>query len=96
MIYDMNKVLKDHKGEVIKEDDKEITLKEALEKACLYGVVKDADFKTKFNVYKIAKKIVATEKVELSSDEIELLKNLVGSVYSPIGTGSIIEALENP
>jgi hypothetical protein len=112
MKYNMDLPLCDHRGNHITEphktvldgievvEAKPITLGVALERACIAASRPNAKGSDKFEQYKLAKKVSSADErlglVELTSEEVTLLKELSGAIYSPIALGSVWSALENP
>lgn len=104
MRYDLTQVLCDHRGRAITEpktdDDgsvhtEVVTLGTALERAAIGGGNPQDSLERKHAQYKLARKLTGAS-AELTTEEVSLLKKLAAQVFSPIATGAVVEALENP
>ena len=82
-------------GQNIKsEEGKLVTLRSACVRALLY-TDNTMDGPKKFECYELAKRIGASEEqVELTAEEITLIKKMVGSCYITILVGRIYELIE--
>lgn len=96
MKYDLTGLLNDHRDKPILNGDKQVTLGSALEQACISGGSQKPDADTKLRQFKLAQKISTNDSVELSSEDVTLLKSLADSIFSAIAYGAIVHALENP
>ncbi len=89
--------LKTFEGEDIQDETgKPITLRTACVRALLYTAPNDTtDGQKKFERYKLAEKIMGAKgHVELTAEELALIKQLVGVIYVTVLVGRIYEALE--
>lgn len=104
MYYDLTQPLRDHRNEPITELNAEgepavVTLGVALERACIGGGSPHDDLDAKVRQYKLAQKMASfpdQQRVDLSAEDVSLLKQLAAQVYSAIGAGAVAEALERP
>ena len=73
-----------------------MTLKSMVVKASIIGNPNEVDGEAKYKVYKVGQKFVeAEEEVELSAEEIVLIKKLIANVYpSPMVIGIAYDMLE--
>jgi len=97
MLVNVNQMLKTIDGETMKDvvDGKAIdaTVKMAIVNAIL-SPVKDESGVDKVKKYELAKKIYASDEVDLDEDEIKLIKERVGEGFAPIVVGQIFELLK--
>lgn len=100
MKFDVSQSLIGYNGEPIKhseKDDSEVTLGSALSMACVNAnPQKHQDGPAKLKIYRILQKVGpkdATE-VDLSAEDITLLKTLVGDMYGPVVVGAVYDMLE--
>jgi hypothetical protein len=72
------------------------TLRTVLLGACLNTLRADElmDAKQKVTLYLLSKKIAEKGDVELTSDDIVLLKDRVGKAYNPLVVGRVYEVLD--
>ena len=100
MKINVNQTLKTLSGDAMKDagpngEAIDATLKLALVNAVLAPSQKQESGVDKVKKYELAKKIYSNDEVELSSEEVTLCKEAVGSAYpSPLLVGQIIELLE--
>lgn len=103
MKYDITQTFKDLNDEIIPEgtkadktDEKPFTLGSMLTLACLNAdPQKYSDGMLKYRIYKLICRLnsKATE-LEFSAEDLVLLKDLVGKIFSPYLVGVIYDALE--
>jgi len=97
MLVKVNQVLKTIAGDTMKDvvDGKTIdaTVKLAMVNAVLSPVEKESGV-DKVKKYELAKKIYASDEVDLNEDEIKLIKERVGEAFAPIIVGQIYELLK--
>jgi len=85
----------DLKDKQILDEDKNPLLAENVVMGCLITPLQDDDGPKKAKKFKLAQRINATpESVELSAEEITLIKDVVGKLGHPIVVGRIFEFLE--
>lgn len=100
MKFDMQAPLIGFNGESIKkseEDNSPVTLGETLSMACVNASPqKHADGEAKLKIYRILQKVGDKDvtEVELESEEITLIKELVGDMYGVAVVGSVYDLLE--
>lgn len=100
MKFDMQTTLLGFNGEPIQKDvkdDSPVTLGETLAMACANAnPQKHSDTEAKLRVYRILQKVGAKDagEVELESEEIVLLKELVGDMYGVGVVGAVCDLLE--
>lgn len=100
MKYSVTQFLTAFDGQVIKDgplpESPPAQLKKTLEVACINA--NPQEFNTgeqKYSVYKLLQKIhVAEEEVDLTSEEVTLLKRLVGGCYPVAIVGVVYDILE--
>jgi hypothetical protein len=85
-------------GQVMKDNDGQgnavdATLKMAIVNAVLSPVQKESGI-DKVKKYELAKKVYASDEVDLDEDEIKLIKDRVGENYAPIIVGQVYEILK--
>jgi hypothetical protein len=86
--------LTDIKGEELKDKDKSVYAKDIMVNALLVNDEK-AEGTDKMERFLLAKKVSqATNEISLKAEEIVLIKEMVGKVYSPLIVGQIYELLE--
>ena len=106
MIINVNQVLKRINGETMKDiveqtDDNgniikvavDATIKMALVNAVLSPVQKESGI-DKVKKYELAKKIYSSDEVDLNEDDIKLIKECVGEVFSAEVVGQLYELLK--
>jgi len=69
------------------------TVRMAIVNAVLSPVQKESGIE-KVKKYELAKKIYASDEVDLNEDEIKLIKDRVGETFPPIVVGQIYELLK--
>lgn len=99
MKINTNQVLKSLSGEVLKDrDDKgqaiDATLKVAIVNALLAPMQKEEAGTIKIKKYELAKRIYQNDEIDLTAEEITLIKARVGEVYPPLLVGQMNEILE--
>jgi len=98
MLVNVNQVLKTMDGQTMKDNDGQgnaidATVKLAIVNAVLSSVERESGIE-KVKKYELAKKIYASDEVDLNEDEIKLIKDRVGDAFSPIIVGQIFELLK--
>ena len=98
MLVKVDGVLRTLSGDTIMDDDGkgnavEATVRMALVNAILAPVQKETGME-KVTKYELAKKIHGQDEVELSVDDIKLIKDRVGEIYAPLIVGQLYERLE--
>lgn len=98
MLVKVNVPLKTMDGQVMKDVDAEgkaidATLKMAIVNAVLSPVQKESGI-DKVKKYELAKRVYASDEVDLNEDEIKLIKDRVGETFAPIIVGQIYEVLK--
>lgn len=99
MVIKVSETLKGLNGQVMKDTDGEgnvidATLKLALINALLAASQKESAV-DKIRKYELAKKIYASEEVEMTAEEVALCKKQVGEVFpNPLVVGQVMEMLE--
>lgn len=97
MIYDVTKPLRDHRGDIIKDGKKDTTLGFAIEQVLIGGGKSDDKPAQKVEQFKLAQRIArATDRVELSAEEVTRIKELAAAGFGAIAYGSLVDALESP
>ena len=98
MKLNVNETLKTLNGEVIKDvvngEAVEATLRTALVNAILSPVEKETGM-DKVKKYELAKRVHSQDEVELSPDDVELVKERVGELYVPLVVGQIFDKLDD-
>ena len=98
MLVKVDVTLKTLDGTTMKDNDGEgkaidATVKLAMINAILSPVQKESGI-DKVKKYELAKKIYASDEVDLNEDEIKLIKDRVGETFPPIVVGQIYELLK--
>ena len=97
MLVNVNQVLKTIDGQAMKDnvDGKAVdaTVKMVIVNAILSPVEKESGI-DKVTKYELAKKIYASDEVDLDEKEIALIKERVGEGFAPIIVGQIFELLK--
>ena len=97
MLVNVNQVLKNFTGETMKDmvDGEAIdaTVKMAIVNSLLSPVQKESGI-DKVEKYELAKKVYASDEVDLNEDEIKLIKERVGEIYAPAVVGQVYELLK--
>ena len=101
MVINVSKNLKTLTGETLKDSDGQgnaidATLRMACVNALLapLGQGKSESGMDKVKKYELAKRIYAADEVELSAEDISLIKERVGTVYPAMIVGQVFEMLE--
>ena len=96
MQRDFSLAFKTFDGTPIVQDEKPLTLQRVSINALMTPMddEKNLGGEDKFARYKLASRINATSVVEVTAEEIAMLKKLIGKVYAPIIVGPAFEALE--
>ena len=98
MLVKVNVPLKTIEGQVMKDNDgqgnaMEATVKMAIVNAILSPVERENGV-DKVKKYELAKKIYASDEVDLNEDDIKLIKDRVGEMFAPLVVGQIYELLK--
>lgn len=97
MLVKVNVPLKTMDGQVMKDNvDGEAVdalVKMAIVNAVLSSVERESGIE-KVKKYELAKKIYASDEVDLDEDEIKLIKDRVGETFPPIVVGQVYELLK--
>jgi len=98
MLIKVNVPLKTLDGQVMKDADAQgnaidATLKMAIVNAILSPVQKETGIE-KVKKYELAKKVYASDEVDLNEDDIKLIKERVGEAFAPIIVGQVYELLK--
>ena len=98
MLVNVNQVLKTMDGQVMQDNDGQgkaidATAKLVIVNAILSPVEKESGI-DKVKKYELAKKVYASDEVDLNEDEIKLIKDRVGEGFAPIIVGQIFELLK--
>jgi hypothetical protein len=94
----VTQTLKNMDGQVMKDNDGQgnavdATLRMAIVNAVLSPVQKESGME-KVKKYELAKRIHQSDEVDLTAEEISLIKERVGEVYPALITGQIWDILE--
>ena len=97
MLVKVNMSLKTLDGQAMMDNDGqgnavEATVKQAIVNAILSPVEKESGI-DKVTKYELAKKVYASDEVDLDENEIKLIKDAVGKSFAPIVVGQIFELL---
>lgn len=100
MKYDVTTQLISIQGEPMRQgptkDDPEATLRDILVQACVgMDPRRHPEGKEKYRAYNLMKKIHENDVVELESDDVTFLKDLVGEGFSTVVVGPVWDLLEN-
>jgi len=97
MLVKVNVPLMTMDGQVMKDNVDgqavDATVKMAIVNAVLSPVERELGV-DKVKKYELAKKIYASDEVDLNEDEIKLIKDRVGVVFAPVIVGQIYELLK--
>lgn len=97
MKINTNQVLRTIDGQTMKDTDSsgnavDATVKSAIVNCILSPVQKETGVE-KVAKYELAKRIYASDEVDLNEKEITLIKDRVGELYSPVVVGQLYELL---
>ena len=97
MLVKVNVPIKTMDGQVMKDNVNgeavDATVKMAIVNAVLSPVERESGI-DKVKKYELAKKIYASDEVDLNEDEIKLIKDRVGETFAPVIVGQIFELLK--
>jgi len=97
MLVKVDILLKTMDGKVMKDnvdgEAVDATVKQAIVNAVLSPVQKESGI-DKVKKYELAKKIYASDEVDLDEDEIKLIKDRIGDVFPPIVVGQVYDLLK--
>jgi len=98
MKFNVNEVLKALNGQTLKDVDAngesiDATLKTAIVNALLAPVQKESGV-DKVKKYELATRVYKNDEVELTAEEISLIKKCVGENFAPIVVGQVFNILE--
>ena len=98
MLVNLDIPLVNMDGQVMKDNDGQgnaidATVKLAIVNAVL-SPVQNENGVDKVKKYELAKKVYASDEVDLNEDEIKLIKDRVGEMFPPIVVGQIYELLK--
>lgn len=97
MVFDVTKVLVSMSGEPLKESVNgvavDITLRTVIVNALLSPVEKDSGMK-KMEKEELARKIYQNDSVDLTIEDVKLIKDCIGELYAPIVVGQCWRFLE--
>jgi hypothetical protein len=96
MRVNLSAVIRDLKGEVIKDGKNDLTLSTVCCGALLTPLPDETNLSAdeKVRRFKLAVKLCDGGQQDLSSEEITMLKQLVGKVYPPLTVGRAFEILD--
>jgi hypothetical protein len=99
MFVDVSKELKTISGDVMKDTDSKGNAISATVKMAIVNAILSPDQKDKgvdkVRKYELAKRVhTALTKIDLSPEEIVLIKDTVGELYAPIVVGQIFDLLK--
>ena len=98
MLVNVNQVLKTLDGQTMKDSDGQGNAVDATVKMVIVNAIlsptKDESGVDKVKKYELAKKIYASDEVDLDEKEIALIKERVGEGFAPIIVGQIFELLK--
>ena|SRR6185436_12502090 len=95
MRINTTQVLKNYEGKEILEDDKPITLRDVFSiglNSQLPDEKMTADQKAK--IFQITTKLYTNNEVDLTVDQLALIKEQVGKVYNPLVYGRVCEIID--
>jgi len=93
MLIDFSSKFYDLDGEVIKDKDKEVTLGSVCANALLVPQ-KEEEGAIKANKYDLALKVYKASEVEVSAEDVVLLKKAINKAYAPLIVGQAFRMLE--
>jgi len=98
MLLDNTKVLVTLAGEPLKEsvngEAKDVTLRMVVVNALLSPVEKDTGMK-KMEKEELARMVYQNDSVDLTIEQVKLIKDRIGEMYAPIVVGQVWRLLEN-
>lgn len=100
MLVDVTQKLKTLSGQVMKDFDEnkeavDATLRLVIVNALLATTKKQESGVEKVRKYELAKKAYQNDEVELTAEDITLIKNQIGEVFPAVVVGQCFEMLEN-
>lgn len=99
MKFDLNCPLLNYSGQAFTKpgSDESMTLKSILESACLNANPQKYDTgEKKMRIFGLLMKIHKSDRVDLTVEELVILKDLVGEQLTISAVGAVYSALENP
>ena len=98
MLLDNTKVLVTLAGEPLKEsvdgEVKDVTVKTVIVNALLNPMEKDTGMQ-KMEKEELARKVYQNDSVDLTIEQVKLIKDRIGEMYAPIVVGQVWRLLEN-
>ena len=98
MLLDNTKVLVTLAGEPLKEsvdgEAKDVTVKTVIVNALLNPMEKDTGMQ-KMEKEELARKVYQNDSVDLTIEQVKLIKDRIGEMYAPIVVGQVWRLLEN-
>lgn len=98
MLVRVNETLKTMDGQVMKDNDGQGKVIDAIVKLVIVNAVLSPVEREsgvdKVKKYELAKKIYASDEVDLNEDEIKMIKDRVGETFPPIVVGQVYELLK--
>ena len=93
MLINVTRELKNGE-EVIKIEDKSLTVREVLMRILLEVPIKDATVDSVMKNYKLGEAVRNNDEVEFTSEDVTMVKNLIIGQYIPLVAGQVINILE--
>lgn len=95
MKVNMTTPLKSFSGEILKEGDEEIVLRQIVINALMVDDSQDrTPAEEKFNRYMLAQRVHNDDEVELTAEEVSRVKSLIGKFFNPLVVGAAWNILD--
>ena len=98
MLVNVNVPLKSIEGNIMQDVDAQGNATDAIVRMAIVNAILSPVDKElgvdKVRKYELAKKVYASDEVDLNEDEIKLIKDRVGAAFAPIVVGQIYELLK--
>lgn len=94
--HDLEHKLTNFKGEVLKQGEEDVVLRDALITSIDAQLPGDdtVDSKTKVRMFRLGQKLAIEDTIELAAAEVELILNRAVKIYPPMVYGQLVEILD--
>jgi hypothetical protein len=94
MKVNLDATIKDFNGEVLKDGEKDLTVKDSILFALTSHLKSDTEHTNRFELFEIGQKVNKGGDVELTAENITLIKKRVNECFTALIVGGVYNALE--